>query len=397
MKTDILVKLTKVLFVFLVVLLFIVPVFAYPPDNAALLYYQVCSFYNPQGEIKDMLSDFAKGKIEPNETIINHIEQNKHVTEIILDAAEIENCDWALDYSKGLNMLMPPLGCLKASVYLTLADGRMYAEHGDFKTAFQRCLSVQKMARHVSEQTYVSYLVATSMHALSNLCIQNMLSSIGPDLETLVWLNNSLVAFDEDNSWLIVAHNGEKQWCALEMRKERAQNIIGAMFSSKCLSRTEQTIHDQLLTADDDFFAKNREYYFNAMETLEGVLQSQLPYPQKQQQLAELTKQFEKEYQQNPDALLTPTFLPGIQKIYSLGIRAKTVSNATQAALDLYIIKAKTGKLPDTLPARMPKDLFSGKDFQYEKTGDGFILRCQGKELNKDATYEYEYEFKVKK
>jgi len=64
-------------------------------------------------------------------------------------------------------------------------------------------------------------------------------------------------------------------------------------------------------------------------------------------------------------------------------------------AVDIYIINAKTGKLPDAIPASLPKDMFSGKDFEYEKTADGFILRCQGRDLLKDEVHEYE--FKVAK
>ena len=106
-------------------------------------------------------------------------------------------------------------------------------------------------------------------------------------------------------------------------------------------------------------------------------------------------EQFETEYEKIPDALLTAIFLPAIQKIYSVGIRTKTVSNATLAALDIYIIKAQTGKLPDSLPAGLPKDMFSGEDFEYKKSGGGFVLRCRGKDLGNNKTYEYE--FKVKK
>ena len=40
-------------------------------------------------------------------------------------------------------------------------------------------------------------------------------------------------------------------------------------------------------------------------------------------------------------------------------------------------------------------DIGSGKDFEYKKTSDGFILRCQSKDLSKDEIYEYK--FKVKK
>jgi hypothetical protein len=52
-------------------------------------------------------------------------------------------------------------------------------------------------------------------------------------------------------------------------------------------------------------------------------------------------------------------------------------------------------KLPDEIPADSPKDLFSGKDFEYEKTKDGFVFRCRGKDLFKDEIHEYE--FKVPK
>ena len=75
-------------------------------------------------------------------------------------------------------------------------------------------------------------------------------------------------------------------------------------------------------------------------------------------------------------------------------MESTTFSNAIKAALELYIITAKTGKLPDSLPPGMPKDLFSGKDFKYEKISDGFTLKCQSKDLSKDETHEYK--FKVK-
>ena len=47
------------------------------------------------------------------------------------------------------------------------------------------------------------------------------------------------------------------------------------------------------------------------------------------------------------------------------------------------------------MPAGAAGDLFSGKPFRYEKTDDGFTLHCQGKDLDKDKTYDYA--FKIKK
>ena len=64
-------------------------------------------------------------------------------------------------------------------------------------------------------------------------------------------------------------------------------------------------------------------------------------------------------------------------------------------ALDIHIIKVRKGKLPEKLPSNCPKDVFSGKDFIYTKTSDGFTLQCRGKDLSKNKFHEWE--FKINK
>ena len=119
-----------------------------------------------------------------------------------------------------------------------------------------------------------------------------------------------------------------------------------------------------------------------------------LPYPRAYNKLLKLAEKPGKDVEKTPYAILTSIFTPVLAKIYSIDIKRQTDTNALLAAIDIYIIKAKTGKLPDALPAGLPKDLFSDKDFLYEKTADGFILRCQGKDLGKDKIYDYESKVK---
>jgi len=59
----------------------------------------------------------------------------------------------------------------------------------------------------------------------------------------------------------------------------------------------------------------------------------------------------------------------------------KACVNGTKAAVEVYLVLAKTGKLPDKLPDYLPKDPFTGRDFGYEKTDEGFALRCQDEEF----------------
>jgi hypothetical protein len=111
--------------------------------------------------------------------------------------------------------------------------------------------------------------------------------------------------------------------------------------------------------------------------------------------LKELSGKAEKDAAENPAAILAGRMAPRLFSIFGHEVRTGTFFNAIRAAVEVYIIKAKSGRLPDELPADLPKDLFSDKDFEYEKTKSGFTLRCRGKDLDKDEIYQYE--FKVAK
>ena len=81
---------------------------------------------------------------------------------------------------------------------------------------------------------------------------------------------------------------------------------------------------------------------------------------------------------------------------YSRGhIEHEARVNGTKAAVEIYLVLAKTGDLPEKLPDHLPKDPFTSLDFGYEITDEGFALRCHGedfKERKKSLL-----EFKVKK
>jgi len=63
--------------------------------------------------------------------------------------------------------------------------------------------------------------------------------------------------------------------------------------------------------------------------------------------------------------------------------------------VEVYLALANAGQLPEKLPDHLPKDPFTGRDFIYEITDEGFALRCQGKDfLNRKYRL---LEFKIKK
>lgn len=398
MKTVITKKLTKFTVVTLTLLILTSPVLAYPPDpdNAALLYYQSYIAYEKADDtMEDMVSDLSRGKIEPNERIKKYIESCRKAIDLAEAATEIPNCNWGLKYSDGLSIQLAHVAQTRKLVFLITAEARILAAEGDYRQAINRCLTVHKMGKHVGDDTPISFLVSMAIDKMVASHIQDILADMPQDLETLTWLKAKLAEVPFKTPSLRVAMRLEKECFSTEMRVEKRDELLAMCSGTGEVGDIEKMATQRLAEGDEAFFARNRDYYIKHMNSLDEVLDSSIPYTEVYSRLKQLNEKPVKEITENPDATLSALLLPAFGNIYSIEIRTKTISNSVRAAVEIYIIKAKTGKLPDTLPASLLGDLFSGKPFTYEKTADGFILRCRGKDLNKNETYKYE--FKVKK
>ena len=369
---------------------------AYPPDNAALLYYRMCLRYQPDRAIKNAIYDYAKGKIELTDQIKQFVEKNQYTINLTLTATEIPNCDWGLETSEGLSAPLPPLACLRGLSMLVIADAKIHAEQGDYITALEEAVSVKKIAPHVSNDWLVGNLVGYSINLVAASCIQGILSDMSEDLETLLWLKNELVDISNKHVLAKSALITEAKLVTQDFRTEKTDEIL-SMISDGGMSaeRNLKLLQGRIRNADESFYQKNKVYYQELTARIIAILDMDAGYPQTVAKLKEIAEKPMIEVQENPDATLAAAFMPALTKMYNHSIRTKTFSNAIRTAVEIYIIKAKTGKMPDSLPAGLPGDLFSGKPFQYEKTADGFILRCRGKDLVENKIHEYE--FKIKK
>jgi hypothetical protein len=359
-------------------------VFAQPPDNAALSYYQAFLLYEkPDETMSKMLTDFRDGKIGANEIIEQHIEKNRRVIDFIVTAADTAGCDWGYDYSQGFDMVMPNLAQLRQVAFLIDAEARLLSEQGDCKMALDRCLSMHKMALHAADRTIIGYLVAIAIGRRANTAIPAILKDTAPEPVTLKWLRNEL---------FVLSSKQVSAQPALQMEQEVAlasATLEGLEQIGRCLMLDPNEM-ERLRGLDEDLIQQNRDYYTNYMASAQAALSASEPYEQIYTKLKKLDDQL-RGVAEEPGSAMAAALAPAVWKIYGQDIRAKTHSNAVRTALDIYIIKAETGRLPDALPAGLPKDLFSGKDFEYEKTEAGFVLRCQARDLLKDVVHEYEF------
>ena len=362
---------------------------AYPPDNAAVLYYKAFMLYEPEHQID--LWDYWKGNIKSNEKIEEFLKKNRRIIDIVLDATRIDHCDWGLDYSQGAEVLLPPHHKARQIFALLAAEARMQADRGDYKKALGRCISIYRMARHLNERPIICYLVGTAINSATHKYITTQfLSEMPQDTETLTWLRDELAEFDKQPYSIKPTLRWKREAAIISMSPERIGDVVESGLDD---GPTKKKTLERIRTADQQFFDRNREYWNNYMNGIEAAFD--LPYPQGYAKLKKLDDELSDEFATNPNATLTACLEPGFFRIYVSSVLSENGSNAIRTAVEIYLTKAATGSLPETLPAGVPCDLYSGKPFQYEKTADGFILRCQGRDLNKDEIYEYE--FKVKK
>jgi hypothetical protein len=403
--------------VFLTAIEFVV---AKPPDNAALLYYQAFMVYEePENEATlKALSGLLKGAIQPSDEVSKYLKRNQRAIDLVLTAAEIPNCDWGLDFSQGTSMQMPYLSPHRRVSKIILADARILAAQGHHRMALSRCLTAYKMAAHAGNDMMISFLVGTSTEEMANECVQAILSEMPQDRQTLAWLKAELAKVEKEPltlAGLKTSIENDFKSTLIDLTKDRVEKILSVVLEgivslgpannppekqkSDGQENTESSSPDfeqiaveRIRAGDEHFFERNRTYWENYMARLISTLD--FPYAQAYTRLKELGDDPQKDAIENPDASLTAILAPACYKVYHFQIEHSTFYNAILTAVDIYLIKARTGRLPDMLPAGSPKDLFSGKDFRYERKEDGFILRCQGKDLDKKKIHEYEFKLK---
>jgi hypothetical protein len=384
------IKLTQSICALLILLTSASLVCAYPPDNAAVLYYRACLIYDANDMMTKKVSDLVKGNIGIDEEIKGYVQKNKFAIKYFVDAADAPNCDWGMDYSEGFELYMPQYAPLRVLSRIVLAKAKITADSGDYKQALELCLSTHKASPHIAEGgVLVSYLVGISINAMANQCIIDILPHISDNPEMLIWFKNQIYDISQRLPSVKTSINIDLRTCSRDICKEKAKSFLHEMTGNDISEKQRRII----LNGDDAFFKASKEYF---LEYLSAYLTAvDLSYPQSYEQLEKLAKKPAIDSKKNHSAIMATYLAPAISRVVSTDIKTRTQFNAVKTALNLYIIRAKTGQFPDALPENMPRDLFSDKDFKYEKTDDGFILRCQGKDLSKDEIYEYK--FKVKK
>ena len=114
---------------------------AYPPDNAAIIYYKTCLTYQKaEGKLAENLRNFVQGKAKATEKLKKYIQGQQGTIATVTTASQIKNCDWGHNFKEGFDLLIPELSDMRNITRIVLADAILKAnakkrEHHSSKSA----------------------------------------------------------------------------------------------------------------------------------------------------------------------------------------------------------------------------------------------------------------------
>ena len=254
MKTVCNNKFTQSICTISMVLVLTCPALAYPPDNAAVLYYRASLAYDANDAMMDKVMKFNKGDAEIDEDIRKYIEDNKYAIKYYIDAGDAPNCDWGMDYSEGLELQMPHFSPLRDLARIIRAQAKITAESGDYNRALDLCVSLQKSGNHIAGSgLLISYLVGISVDAMANQYIVDILGHISDNPEMLLKLRGQIYDVSGKFPSIKTCINRDLSTCLQDIRKEKAGYIADTLLADQ-ISREKARI---IRRGDKKFFKVN--------------------------------------------------------------------------------------------------------------------------------------------
>jgi hypothetical protein len=387
------------------------------PSNAALLYYQA---FMLRPEPNFLLIDNVLRGANPNEDVRKYLNLPRCQKTIGLAriATQLPTCNWGLLYSRGYGLSTQTIVQLRRLCNLLEVYSRTLAADGEYREALSMCIGIRRLAAHIGEDTILMFSESQAANRRSLTCIQHILESMPSDFETLMWLKDQLESV-QGTTWKPAQTLNE--WRDMELQylrsRPKGRPFIRNLFLEQIKDESEKkelmTLTDEKLlvmflreerifpgkyniSVPPKLLARAQQEFDKLLESALKIIESDMTYGEKQKDLLKLTGPHELEYQANsgnPIILLENCIR--IEPYYKLMVGNVAHFNGLMSAIEIYLVKAKTGQLPEKLPDGLPKDPYSGENFKYKKTKEGFLLQCKGEDFYQ--RWKGRLKFKVKK
>lgn len=380
------------------------------PQNAALVYYQACLFrylhLEPPAGFRGIISTTSESDSDPNKTITSFVRSPDYqfLIELVTAASKLPQCDWGLVHRPRQSVPTGVMAGVRDLTYSLIVQAKVSACDGQYRAALENALTLRRIARHFGHETLNMYIQAESTNARAFDLIRYVLAKMPPDVETLTWLENELAAGGEMEwrpsreiltkwiDWEVQCLHASPDVLAGEIGHPALRKKTEGLTQAQVMERARQAWEEvfksvlDVLESERSPSDKSRALGQLAMkaslkmagaEAILEVWDGETPLPEEKE--LEI-KRLMLEQRKNPahDPMWLLGYLQGAVDFYSRYAHFPARVHAVQAAIAVYLIKAQTGQLPQALPADLPKDPYSDKDFEYRVTERGFILRCRG-------------------
>jgi hypothetical protein len=389
--------------------------------------------------------------IDPNRAIRDYIRRCQKAVEFAQTASELPECDWGIRHSQGIAFPLSQLTEIRSLAFVLRTDALIHAADGDYRMAFERCLMMRRVARQVGDDTYLLYGVSKALDCQALRCMQFVLGYMEPDADTLEWLKHQFgdEAFPLSSPARALRMDFEHVLQSLRNDKEMVSKVREAMRLKgqiRTLLRQESAPHvghtetgqgaervtdeeleelNEIMTrfkqepeqaagnvesvrdtgdlTDEALVALAAKSYAAFLDSALGVMESDVSYRDKIPELTRLEEDIENEYGNNRVAkqmmLTHPERAMGLSVViacstelagvYTLHVRHRADVNAVVAGIEIHLVNARQGRLPERLPEGLPRDPFTGRDFKYEITEDGFVLSLPDEDIAGDGRPPY--------
>jgi hypothetical protein len=361
------------------------------PDNAAILYYQAFLLRPEPDEATSLrINRVLRGDL-PDASIRVYLGDCRRMIHTAEVASRVPQCTWGVRrFDAGGFGEMDLIGQIRQLAIVLALDARTLGVDGHYDAAFARCLTMRRVARHVGDETMVAYLLARSAEELANHTMRYLLGLAPADADLIQQVRGQLAAVPgAPRPFEKVVQSDFEQ--SIESLR-RNPTILQAIRLQITKGGDSPTKGQPLNLTDEEILTQARE---TCLPGLNGVLQaidSDMPYERKYAEIDRRTQDFAKQHDDDPAASWLWSFVTAhLGERYSLAVRNAAARDAVKTAVEVYLINAQTGRLPETLPPYTAKDPYSGQEFEYEITKGGFVLRCRAQDLYYNQVWQYEF------
>jgi len=383
------------------------------PNNAALVYYQAflmcpeppeCPLAEPvefkpprmpsakelrPPQVPPITTECALEQVErggePDELVRDYLEWCRGAILLAQKAAQMPTCDWGICYleeGSTRGIYRQPAGLLAR---VLCADAYVLAADGETREAIERCLAAGKIAEHTYGKGYLSYASAANITRRVQKCLIHVLGFVSADAETVASLRSRLTPLLELPRSAVPASITDFELALQAVRRDGKTLAEVRQSLAEATPNIPEQGHREF--TDEALLARLREPYMEFLESAHRIMASEKPYNETRAEMETLIGELERTVTSDPVASRVEQSLRQWERLMrwaervSVLYRLQTLTtarlSALEAALAVYRIEAQAGQLPETLPGGLPADPFSGENFEYQVTDEGFSLRCR--------------------